>query len=168
MSEAQLRLSLLGIGYMTHDISLDHKELERVITENLNNNPDYTGEDIKLDNGLMFNNVRYTSYSISGGYAYNWVFARNFLFSASLSVGLAYKKSDGDRIDKNNFFLRDFNFDDINIDGIGRFGLVWNNTKWYAGASTILHSYNYHKSQFSTNSMFGSLNIYVGMNFGKK
>ncbi|WP_253951923.1 DUF4421 domain-containing protein [Xylanibacter caecicola] len=159
---------LLGIGYMTHDISLDHKELERVITENLNNNPDYTGEDIKLDNGLMFNNVRYTSYSISGGYAYNWVFARNFLFSASLSVGLAYKKSDGDRIDKNNFFLRDFNFDDINIDGIGRFGLVWNNTKWYAGASTILHSYNYHKSQFSTNSMFGSLNIYVGMNFGKK
>ncbi len=159
---------MLGIGYMTHDISLDHKELERVITENLNNNPDYTGEDIKLDNGLMFNNVRYTSYSISGGYAYNWVFARNFLFSASLSVGLAYKKSDGDRIDKNNFFLRDFNFDDINIDGIGRFGLVWNNTKWYAGASTILHSYNYHKSQFSTNSMFGSLNIYVGMNFGKK
>lgn len=159
---------LLGIGYMTHDISLDHKELERVITEGISNRPDYSGEEIKLDNGLMFNNVQYTSYSISGGYAYNWVFARNFLFSASLSAGIAYKKSDGDRIDKNNFFLRDFNFDDINIDGIGRFGLVWNNTKWYAGASTILHSYNYHKSQFSTSSVFGSLNIYVGMNFGRK
>ena len=72
---------LLGIGYMTHDISLDHKELERVITEGISKRPDYSGEEIKLDNGLMFNNVRYTSYSISGGYAYNWVFARNFLRS---------------------------------------------------------------------------------------
>lgn len=159
---------LLGIGYMTHDISLDHKELEKVINENLADKPGYDGNNVKLDNGLMFNNVRYTSYSISGGYAYNWVFARNWLFAASLSAGIAYKKTDGDRVDKNNFFLRDFNFDDINIDGIGRFGLVWNNTKWYAGANTILHSYNYHKSQFSTSSVFGSLNIYVGMNFGKK
>lgn len=159
---------LLGIGYMTHDISLDHKELERVIAENLRGKPEYDGEDIKLDNGLMFNNVRYTSYSISGGYAYNWVFARNCLFAASLSAGIAYKKTDGERVDKNNFFLRDFNFDDINIDGIGRFGIVWNNTKWYVGTSTILHSYNYHKSQFSTNSIFGSLNIYAGINIGKK
>lgn len=159
---------LIGIGYMTHDISLDYKKLENVITEALHDNSEYSGSDVKLDNGLMFNNVRYTSYSISGGYAYNWVFARNWLFAASLSAGIAYKKSDGDRFYKNDFFLHDFNFDDINIDGIGRFGLVWNNTKWYAGASTILHSYNYHKSQFSTNSIFGSLNIYVGMNFGKK
>lgn len=157
---------LLGIGYMTQDISLDYTELERVITEKLHSNPEYNGSDITLDDGMKFNNVKYTSYSISGGYAYNWVFARNWLLAASLSVGLAYKKSDGDRVDKNHF-LRDFSFNDINFDGIGRFGLVWNNTKWYAGASTILHSQNYHKDQFSTNSMFGSLNIYVGINFGK-
>jgi hypothetical protein len=23
----------------------------------------------------------------------------------------------------------------VNLDGIGRFGIVWNNTHWYAGAS---------------------------------
>ena len=48
------------------------------------------------------------------------------------------------------------------------FGIVWNNTKWYAGASTVIHTYNYKKEQFSTNSSFGSLNIYVGVNFGRK
>ena len=61
-----------------------------------------------------------------------------------------------------------FSFRNLNIDGIGRFGLVWNNTKWYAGASSIIHSYNYSKSQFSANSFFGSLNIYVGINFGRR
>ena len=48
-------------------------------------------QNVKLDSGLMFNKVRYTSYSISGGYAYNWVFAHNWLFAASLSVALATK-----------------------------------------------------------------------------
>ena len=116
----------------------------------------------------MFNKVRYTSYSISGGYAYNWVFARNWLFAASLSVALAYKRSTGDLHYKSEFSLRDFKFGDVNIDGVGRFGIVWNNTKFYAGASTILHSYNYRKSQFSTNNVFGSLNFYFGINIGRK
>ena len=56
----------------------------------------------------------------------------------------------------------------FNLDGVGRFGIVWNNNKVYAGASTILHSYNYNKQHFSTNNFFGSVNIYVGINFGKR
>ena len=54
---------------------------------------------------------------------------------------------------------------DVNIDGIGRFGLVYNCMRWYAGTSVILHSNNYHKPRFSTNNTFGSWNIYVGYNF---
>ena len=61
-----------------------------------------------------------------------------------------------------------FSFDNVNIDGIGRFGLVYNNTRWYAGASAIIRSYNYRKSRFSANNTFGSLNVYLGYNFGKK
>ena len=33
---------------------------------------------------------------------------------------------------------------------------------------TILHGYNYRKKQFSTNNIFGTLNIYAGVNFGRK
>lgn len=156
---------LIGIGCMSHNIKLNSDELKTVVESVKDNN----GNAVKLDSGLMFRQVRYSSYSVSCGYAYNWVFTHNWLFAASLSVGLAYKKSDGDLDnDKPSFLIGSFNFDDFNVDGIGRFGLVWNNTKCYAGMSTIVHSFTYRKSQFSANSMFGSLNFYVGINIGRK
>ena len=157
---------LIGIGYQSHHITLDHESLQERMNQHLDNR--FENFELKLDSGLMFNKIKYTSYSLSGGYAYNWVFAKNWLFSASLSVGIGYKKSDGNLRKDDSFFLKDFNFDDFNFDGIGRFGIVYNNMKWYAGASTILHSYSYNKSQFSTTNVFGSLNIYVGFNFGRK
>jgi hypothetical protein len=61
-----------------------------------------------------------------------------------------------------------FSFSNLNIDGIGRFGLVYNNMRWYAGTSMIIHTYNFRRSHFYTNNTFGSLNIYVGCNFGLK
>lgn len=151
---------LFGIGYTEHNIYLDSKKLEDLVNEKLNGT-------VQLDSGLLFNKVQYVSYSLSGGYAYNWVFARNWLFASSLSLALAYKRSYGD-IRHKAFSFRDFSFNDINIDGVGRFGVVWNNTKYYAGMSTILHSFNYKKSQFYTNNIFGSINFYVGINIGRK
>lgn len=157
---------LLGIGYTAHTLNLDADKLKDVVESVTDGN----GQTVKLDSGLMFKQVRYSSYSVSGGYAYNWVFARNWLFAASLSMAVAYKKSDGDIEPRKSstFAIGDFNFDDINLDGIGRFGVVWNNTKYYAGMSTIVHSFTYRKSQFSVNNMFGSLNFYVGVNIGRK
>lgn len=156
---------LIGIGYTAHNLKLNSEKLKEVVESAT----DKDGNNVKLDSGLMFKQVRYSSYSVSGGYAYNWVFARNWLFAASLSMALAYKKSNGDlESEKSSFAIGGFYFDDINLDGIGRFGVVWNNTKYYAGMSTIIHSFNYRKSQFSTNNVFGSLNFYVGINIGRK
>jgi hypothetical protein len=111
--------------------------------------------------------VHYTDFSLSGGYGYNWVFAPQWLFAASLSVAVAYKQATGDLRRETSLF-RDFSFRNLNLDGVGRFGVVWNNGRWYAGTSAIFHTYNYKKSQFSTNSTFGNLNIYVGINFGNR
>lgn len=156
---------LVGIGYTQHRLTLDNEKLKEVVERVTDDN----GNSVKLDSGLMFNQVRYTSYSVSGGYAYNWVFAKNWLFAASLSMAVACKMSDGDIEDQSSLLnIRGFNFNDINLDGVGRFGLVWNNTKCYIGMSTIIHSFNYRKSQFSTNNMFGSLNFYAGINIGRK
>lgn len=150
---------MAGIAYTHNSLSLDYDKLEQVIS-------DYCAPAaIELDSGLMFNKVKYYNLSLSGGYAYNFVFAKNCLFCASGSVALAYKHSEGDVRD---VFGGDFDFDNVNIDCIGRFGLVYNNTKTYAGASLIVNTSNYHKSRFSTNEVFGSLNIYVGYNFGIK
>lgn len=155
--------ALLGLGYTHHKLSLDWEALNKLVEDRL-------GKDVAdeaVDSSLHFGTVKYTDVSLSGGYAYNWVFSRNWLLAGSLSLALAYKRTVGDT-DKDHFSFRDFSFKNFNVDGIGRFGLVWNNTIWYAGASCIVHSYYYHKSRFSTNNTFGSLNVYVGFNFGKK
>jgi hypothetical protein len=98
------------------------------------------------------------------GYAYNWVFAKNWLFCSSLSLALAYKRTRGETYSSKDIL----NLNNVNIDGIGRFGLVYNNMRWYAGASVIARAYNYHKSRFAANNIFGSLNMYVGYNFGAR
>lgn len=150
---------MAGVGYTNNSIELDHRKLQDVVERHCS--PD----GVKIDSGLMFNKVKYYDISVTGGYAYNWVFAKNCLFCASASLALAYKHSHGDMAENND---SGFSFDNVNIDGIGRFGIVYNNTRWYAGASAILHSYNYRKPRFATNNVFGSLNFYIGYNFGLK
>lgn len=152
---------LAGIGYTSHSLSLDYDALKNLVETTVNT------DGIALNEDFKFNNVKYQSYSASVGYAYNWVFLRNCLFSASLSAAVAYKNTKADVV-KHGKPFEDFNFKNFNFDGVGRFGVVWNNDTWYAGANTILHTYNYKKSQFSSSSYFGSFNIYAGLNFGMK
>lgn len=154
---------LVGIGYTRHTLSIDWNKLRDITTANL-------GEEVvkdQMDSTFVSGKVKYTDVSISGGYAYNYAFAPRWLFAASLSLALGYKQTTSD-LEKQSFSLRNFSIKNINLDGVGRFGLVWNNNRWYSGASVILHSYNYSKKQFSTNNFFGSVNIYVGYNFGKR
>ena len=155
---------LLGIGYTRHTLEVDWDKFGNLVNEKLDLKKE---EGAQVDSSLTFSKVKYSDISVSCGYAYNWVFAKNWLFNASLSLGVAYNQSKSDT-EHNHFDFKDFSFKNFNLDGIGRFGIVWNNTKWYVGASSIIHSYNYKKEQFSTNNSFGSLNIYVGLNFGRK
>ena len=120
------------------------------------------------------------------GYGYNWVFAKNCLLNISLLPAIAYKKTrinDQPTQSGTNWtqWIRDINFDLIT-----RAGITWNNSKYYVGASLVLHTYDYRKPTFSmTNSFgshtydyrkptfsmtnsFGSLRIYMGFNFWKK
>ena len=158
--------ALAGIGYTKHSIDLDFDRLQDVVKKNV---VDINREqEVKLDSGLMFKKVSYTNISMSGGYAYNWVFARNWLLAGSLSLSMGYKRAAGDLRRDERTILRDFSFQNVVLDGTGRFGIVWNNTKWFAGMSAIVHSYNYRKAQFSTNNSFGSLNFYAGFNFNRK
>jgi hypothetical protein len=89
------------------------------------------------------------------------VFARNWRFCASGQMSVCHKSSYGEVADEKS----GFSFDKGNLDGIGRFGLVYNNTRWYAGCSAIMRTNNYRTSRFKANNIFGSLNFYVGYNF---
>ena len=153
---------LMGIGYTHHTAKLDHERLRKLIAEKTNN-------EMVLDSTFNLSKLNYTDASVSLGYAYNYVFAPRWLFASSLSLAVGYKRTVSDT-DTDNFWMRftKFKFSNLNIDGVGRFGLVYNNMRWYAGGSAIFHTYNYNKSRVSINSTFGSFNVYVGYNFGKR
>ena len=147
---------LAGAGYTHNTLDMDYEELEKALNSRMSG-----GQELKLDSGMMFKDIQYNDFIISGGYAYNWVFAKNCLFSASSQLALTYKTSWGKVADEK----QGFDFAKVNLDGIWRFGLVYNNTRWYVGASAIFRSNNYRSSRFRANNMFGSLNAYIGYNF---
>lgn len=154
---------LLGFAYTVHKVSVDWTQLQDLIDQRL----DLSDFEAPQDSNYRGFNIKYLDVSLSGGYAYNWVFARNWLFSASLSVALAYKHSYGGP-DKSIEMRKGFSFHNFGFDGINRLGLVYNNSKWYFGINSTLNAFNYDKSNFSLNTFFGNLNFYVGFNFGKK
>ena len=150
---------LAGAGYTANTLDLDFQELQNALDSRMN-----AGQRVELDSGMMFSSIKYSDFSLAGGYAYNWVFAKNWLFCASGQLALAYKTSYGATADEK----KGFDIKKVNPDLIGRFGLVYNNTKWYAGASAILRTNNYHTSRFTANNIFGSFNAYIGFNFQLK
>ena len=155
---------MMGIGYTRHSLEVDWAKLADLVEQRLG----ATNADGIIDSSMRFSKVKYTDYSVSGGYGINWVFAYNWLFNASAMASLSYKRSTSDVQNEEKDFFRTFDFKNINLDGLFRLGLVWNNTRWYAGASAVFHAYNYRKDQFKTNNIFGSVNIYFGYNFGRR
>lgn len=146
---------MAGFSYSKHKISFDQTLLPKEMQD-------------QILPSLQFHNLQYTDYNISVGYGYNWVFAKNCLFNISLLPGVGFKKS---RVDDKPVeptsgwekWIRDVNFDLIT-----RAGITWNNSKYYIGASLVLHTYDYRKENFSMTNSFGSLRIYMGLNFWKK
>ena len=150
----------LGFSFTHHKVSLDETAFDdRLIPY--------------LDPSMFFESVKYNDYSITFGYAYNWVFAKNFLLCLSCTPGLAYNVTyykqrndkNGEMVEKQQF---DFNLDKLNFDFIGRLGLVYNNTKYFVGLSFIYHSFDYKNKSVGLNNSFGSLNVYAGFNFKRK
>lgn len=154
---------IAGIGYNTQHLNIDQGKLIGTLRQ-------YLGADALpsvSDSTFAVGKVKYTDVSVSGGYAYNWAFAHGWLLSVAYSVALGYKHSSSD-MGNTHFSFDDFSFRNVSLDGIGRFGLVWNNMRWYAGASFVAHTYTYRKSQFSISNTFGTLNVYFGWNFGRR
>lgn len=142
---------ILGLSMSTHDLSFDYNKLPKVLLSHLNTN-------------MRFDRIKYTNISLSMGYAYNWVFARNFLANISASPVLAYKISKESTVGENSkgFFNR------FNIDLLVRAGVVYNNGKYYIGTSYLSRTYGFNQKNFSLNNGLGTLQVYTGFNFHMK
>ena len=146
---------MVGFAYSQHNISFDNTKLPQEIQNQINPS-------------MEFQSLSYTDINLSVGYGYNWVFAKNCLLNLSLLPAIGYKKA------KINGTPANISSDwtewvkDINFDLITRAGITWNNSKYYVGATLILHTYDYRNEKMSMTNSFGSLKIYAGFNFWKR
>ena len=142
---------MAGFSYSQHNISFDYGKLPTEMRD-------------QLHNALLFKKVKYSDYSLCLGYGYNWVFAKNWVSNLSLLPAIAYKKSKiNDTPQPHTHWIKDINFDLIT-----RASIVYNNSKYFAGAALVMHTYDYRKEDFSLTNTFGTLRVYVGLNFWKK
>ena len=142
---------MAGFSYSQHNISFDYDKLPTEMRD-------------QLHNALLFKKVKYSDYSLCLGYGYNWVFAENWVSNLSLLPAIAYKKSKiNDTPQPHTHWIKDINFDLIT-----RASIVYNNSKYFAGAALVMHTYDYRKEDFSLTNTFGTLRVYVGLNFWKK
>lgn len=147
---------MLGAGYSRQRISFDYHDLPASLL-----GPDES----RLIDELKFSRVRYDYYYLSGGYAYNWVFARNCVVGASLMPTIGIRKAKGQRLQGNEVLLDLKNF---SFDNISRVGIVWCNTRWFAGASFVSHLYIYRKDRLSLTNSVNYGNLYFGLFFKRK
>ncbi len=156
-----------GLSVTKHKIDIDYQRLEEQLPPLQGSNPFHTAQ------------VDYMDYSLSAGYAYNWVFRRNWLLSIDLAPALGYKRTHrslwldedlGSQVPGGNELMRRFfvSRGNVNFNVTGRFGLVWNNAHHYAGLSLIAHNFNYRYDDLSMHNSFFTLNLYTGLNFMRK
>lgn len=142
---------IAGFSVSTHNLHFDYTQLPRMIQETMNP-------------GMKVKHIKYTNISLNFGYAYNWVFARNCLACLSLNPAIAYKTSHIQKVsDEADDWYKNFN-----IDFILRAGVVYNNSKYFVGASFVGRTYDYYRNNFSLNNGFGTLQVYTGFNFHLK
>ena len=140
---------ILGADYNQQKFTFNHDNIDPLIANQL--------QDI-----LKFRNARYNDFSISLGYGYNWVFAKNFLAGVSFEPEISYKKATLEYADNKSLQ------DNINLDITTRAALVYNNSRYYAGASFESHSYLYDRNSMYIRNGFGLLEVYAGFFFWRR
>ena len=146
-----------GFSITRHDISIDYQKLNEQI-------PGGMSQDMQVTK------MKYMDYSLSAGYAYNWVFRKDWLLSIDIAPSLGYKRTSRSiwsKMPEENARLYQAFYErgNINVNVTGRLGIVWNNSRNYAGASLIMHNFNYRHKELSMHNAFLSFNVYTGLNF---
>ncbi len=111
---------------------------------------------------LKISKINYYNYSLTFGYAFNWAFAPGWMANVSATPALGWKRNEGERLQGDGLWL---NMKDFNFDVIARAAIVWNNNRWYAGASLISHLFDYKSSHVKFTNSVNYVNIYFGVNF---
>lgn len=150
--------------------------------ESLDNTDTDTSADSD-DDMLVTRNARFNTFSLSAGYGYNWVFARNWLVGAAAIVSPGLKTCDAHFEDLNETInnvitnhsgsssyvpVESYHHTGVNLDFKVHLGVTYNNTRWYCGASASVYDNHYNAHDYHLRNTYGSVNLYAGFYFGKR
>ena len=158
----------LGFSFSLSDIRFDNAAL-----------PDALYNQTTSHEWRTLERVKYKDFSINFGYAYNWAFARNWCAGISLQPAIGYKKASTQvavmesETNEDNSFLHKISEifrlrGNLNFDFNGRLGVVYNNGRWFVGAFSVVHNYNYVRDDIRYTDIFGATNLYGGFYFQRK
>lgn len=162
----------VGLSVTHHDIHYDYTALPSELL----------AETDEANQFRSLERLKYIDYSLAGGYAYNWAFARGWCLGVQVTPAIGYKRTsaktvlvetedDVAKYDSNirnkldEIFRRRGN---VNLDITGRLGVIYNTGNWFVGAFGVIHNFNYHGSGLRFSNSFGNANICVGFYFQKK
>lgn len=150
--------ALFGAGYSHQSVSFDYTRLPEALRG-------ADGGKELIVEGLKFSGVSYDYYYLSAGYGYNWVPARNLTIGISALPSFGIRKASGVRL-KGNELWKDIT--NLSFDCTSRLGIVWNNTRLFAGASVVDHLYMYRRKGVSLANNICYVNIYAGIYFHRR
>lgn len=156
---------IVGASYDYQHFEFDAEAAERVVQQTYHDvNPSALTAPRLID-ALRLRTVSYHRIGVNVGYGYNWVPARGWLVSASISPSLGFKKQVGQNISKQ--MLVD-NFRNFHVDAIFRAGITYNRQRWFVGASCVNYLYDYRHRHYDLNNNVTYLKVYVGVQFHKR
>ena len=164
----------VGLGVTHHDVRFHYSELPAELFAQTETEGQFRA----------LERLKYIDYSLTGGYAYNWVFHRGWCLGIAATPAIGYKRTSAEtaiveasdvepepqydsrflnKLDE--IFRRRGN---INFDVTGRLGIIYNSGRWFAGAFGVIHNYNYVGGGLQFTNTFGNANICVGFYFHRK
>lgn len=159
----------LGLCITKHDINFNKDTLMHELGMVYNKGNQYVHK------------MHYWDFSISGGYTYNWVFTRHWLFNIDVQPAIGYKRtsseiwkaysdntSNEDGGFRHNFYQAFMERGNININLIARAALVWNNGHYFGGMTFVMYNFNYRHQNMTAHNTFFTLKGYLGLNFMEK
>lgn len=162
----------VGLSVTHHDIHFNYSALpSELLAEN-----SVEGQYRSLER------LKYTDYSLAGGYAFNWAFHHGWCLGIQATPAIGYKRASAktvifDDTDEgplyesrirnklDEIFRRRGN---VNFDVTGRLGIIYNTGVWFAGAFGVIHNYNYVGGGMHFSNTFGNANVCVGFYFQRK
>ncbi len=166
----------LGTSITLHRVDFNYNVLPRALLAKTEVNDEY----------VVLEYLNYNDYSLTGGYAYNWVPAPKWCVGIVLTPMVGYKRAsmqtlalhesitasttDGDPEKVELIPMRKsyINEGTINVGGTGRIGVIYNTGRWFAGLFGIGHMYRYNHKGFRFINTFGTINLCGGFYFQRK